>query len=44
MGILIHKDDDGIYIHFFQDDGPRDEETLRKFLECKRKRTFWKIR
>ena len=36
LGIYIHKDDDETYIDLFQKDGPRDIETLRKFLEWRR--------
>ena len=36
MGIYIHMEEDEIFIYLFQNDGPRDIETLKKFLEWRR--------
>jgi sRNA-binding regulator protein Hfq len=36
VGFYLEKDDEEIYLYLFQEDGPRDIETLRKFLEWRR--------
>ncbi len=36
IGFLLEKDDDETYLYLFQEDGPKDEETLKKFLEWRK--------
>ena len=36
LGFYLEKSEDENFLYFFQDDGPRDIETLRKFLEWRR--------
>jgi hypothetical protein len=36
LGFSLEKDDDEIYLNLFQEDGPKDIETLNKFLEWRR--------
>tara|TARA_B100000214_G_C23951160_1_gene620555 strand:- start:125 stop:1813 length:1689 start_codon:yes stop_codon:yes gene_type:complete len=36
LGVYLEIDDDEYYLYFFQEDGPRELEILRKFLEWRR--------